>query len=70
MLGGVKMLCRVLVGRRIAAADVTAFQTQAQMHPRCADSQTFFAPVRLWLDVLDVIEMRARNHSHAPFVVD
>jgi hypothetical protein len=34
------------IRRRIAAADVTALQTQTQMHPLAAGLQTLFATVR------------------------
>ena len=57
----VEVLGCVLVLRAVATADVAAFQTQPQGHPRVAHLKAFFASV--WstrLDVLDVIEMRAR----------
>ena len=41
--GRVMMLCRVLIGRSIAAADMTAFGTSAQMEPPAARRPTFHA---------------------------
>src|SRR5881396_2561542 len=46
MLGLVKVLGGVTVGGIVAAADVTAFETEPQMHPLVAALQAFFAPVR------------------------
>jgi hypothetical protein len=57
MLGGVKMFCGVLVLRGVAAADVTATQTQAEVHPGVAHLEALFAAFGLGLDALDLIEM-------------
>ena len=46
MMGGVIVFRRVLVRRRVAAADVTAFEAQSQVHPSIAGGETFFAAVR------------------------
>jgi hypothetical protein len=47
--GGVMFRC-VLIWRRVAAADVTAFGASAKMKPPCAHSQTFDATGSAWLD--------------------
>jgi hypothetical protein len=58
MLRRVKVFCGVLVFRAVAAADVAAFKTFAQMHPRIVHFEAFFATVwRARLDVADVIQM-------------
>jgi len=59
VLHGMKMLGGVFVLGRIAAADVAAAQTQAQVHPAIPHFQAFFASLRLWFYLLDLIEMRA-----------
>jgi hypothetical protein len=43
MAGGVEMLARMLGRRAIAAADVPAFRTAAQMKPPAAGGQTLYA---------------------------
>src|SRR5258708_18058117 len=53
MLGGVEMFCRVLVGRIVAAADVTAGAADPQMQPYAAALQTFLATERARRDVAD-----------------
>src|SRR5215467_3666678 len=53
------MFRRVLVRRRIAAADVPARQTQAQMQPTASAAQTIFAPFRAGRDFLNLIQMCA-----------
>jgi hypothetical protein len=58
MFGGVEVFCGVLVLRGVAAADVAAGQTQAQMHPNVAHFETLFAAFGLWLNALDLIEVR------------
>jgi hypothetical protein len=40
-----EMMCRVPMGRGIAAADMTACQTQAQMHPNSTDPQAIRAAI-------------------------
>lgn len=40
-----KVLCGVLVFRRVAAADVSTFETQAQVHPSVTHLEAFFAAV-------------------------
>ena len=64
MFGVVKMFGCVLVLRGIAAANVTAFQAQAQMDPVVAHFEAFFATVGgVWSDLADLIEMRADFHG-------
>src|ERR1700691_631932 len=45
------MLCRMLVWRTIAAADVTAFGASAQMQPPCVRCQAFDAACTAWFHV-------------------
>ena len=45
--------------RVVAAADVTAHQTQPQLDPRVAHLQTLFAAVCAGRHVVDLIEVRA-----------
>jgi hypothetical protein len=54
----VKMFGRVPVRRRVAAADVAARQTQAQVYPPRADSQTILAAVGARNDLTDGCQMR------------
>lgn len=54
------MLRGVLILGLIAAADVTAFHAESEMHPSVACLETFFASVRsAWFYVLDLIEVCA-----------
>src|SRR5215510_12347432 len=53
------VLSRVLVRRGIAAADVTAIQTQTQMQPTSPVAQTIFAASRAGRDFLNLIQMCA-----------
>jgi len=53
MLGG------VLVGRVIAAADVTTRPAYPQMHPLRTDLEALFASARARLDVADASDMAA-----------
>src|SRR5215831_3846331 len=59
MFGRVVVLRRVLVRRRVAAADVPASQTQAQMQPTAPVAQTIFAASLAWRDFLYLIKMCA-----------
>ena len=49
MLGRVKVLSCVLVLRRIAATNVPALETQAQMHPCISCFDTIFADMLVGL---------------------
>jgi hypothetical protein len=53
------MFCGVLVLGGIAATYVAAAQAQAKMYPSIAHLQTLFAAFGLWLQALDLIEVRA-----------
>ena len=55
MLRGVKMFGGVLVLRRIAAADVAAGKTHAQMHPRISDLEAIFTAARARFDVANFL---------------
>jgi hypothetical protein len=62
MLGLVKMLGGVLIGRRVAAAYVAAVQAEAQVNPATADFEAFLTAVRLGLYVFNRVEMRTFLH--------
>jgi hypothetical protein len=65
MAGGVKMLRRMSVRRRIAAADMSASKTKPQVDPGGTDLQTFLAPIRARNDILiDLIEVAAGFRIH------
>src|SRR5690242_11745154 len=69
MLRSVKMLGGVFVLRGVAAADVAASQTQAQMHPTVAHLEALFAALGFRLDALDLIDVRASiGHCGCPFI--
>jgi hypothetical protein len=56
----VEVLCGVLVLGRIAAADMSAGKTDAQMNPLVAGLQTFFAAVGAGRDFFtDLVKVRA-----------
>jgi hypothetical protein len=60
MLRAMKVLCGVLVFGRIAATDMAAGETNAQMNPLVAHLQTFFASVTAGCDFFaDLVEVRA-----------
>src|SRR6266446_3659362 len=56
---GVKMLGRVLVLGRVAAADVAAAHAQAQVHPGIAHRQALLAALRAGRDGLHALQMLA-----------
>jgi len=63
VLGVVKVLGGMFILRRITAANVAAFHTQAQMHPRVTSLQALLATLRcMWFDFVDVIKMGTRIH--------
>jgi len=64
MLGLVIMPGGVFSGRTIAAADVPADQTLAQLHPRAAAFQTFFAAVTRRLNFTNLRDVLARLRFH------
>ena len=57
-----KMFGRVLVLRGVAAADVSAGQTQAEMDPSVAHLQTFLTTVSMGLHIVDLVEVCAFGH--------
>jgi hypothetical protein len=59
MMHFVEVLGRVLVLGRIAATHMPARQTQAQMHPRIAHLDAFFANMYVGVLNLNLIQMRA-----------
>jgi hypothetical protein len=63
MFGRVKMPGRVLVLRRIAAADVPAGETQAQMNPGISHFEALLAALRVRMNVPNLVEMRAWSHG-------
>lgn len=64
VLGCMEMLCRVLILRLVAAADVSAAFTQTQVHPRVSDFQTVHAAFSTRRHVPDLIEMRTFSCRH------
>jgi hypothetical protein len=59
VIGYMKMLRRVAVGRLITATDMTAGSADAQMQPWIAQSQAFFAPKGTGNDVANSRQMPA-----------
>jgi hypothetical protein len=59
MVHRVKVVGRVLVFGRVAAADMSAAQAQSEMNPGVADLEAIFASLRAGCDVMDLIEMGA-----------
>ena len=57
MVGRVKMPGGVLILRRIATADMPAFETEAQVYPRIPDSQTILTAIRAGCNLSYVVEM-------------
>jgi hypothetical protein len=57
--GGVKMLSGVLVFRRIATADMAAFETEAQMDPGIAHLEALFATLGVRLGVFRLLQVNA-----------
>ena len=57
MVGRVEMLGGVLILRRVAAADMPAFETEAQVNPRIPDSQTILTAIRAGCHLSYLVEM-------------
>jgi hypothetical protein len=53
----VEVFSRVLVGRRVAAADVAAAQTDAKVYPIRAARKTLFTAGGARLDITDLVYM-------------
>jgi hypothetical protein len=63
VLGRMKMFGGVLVLGRVAAADVAAFEAQAQVDPGVSHFQALFAAAGVRLDGANLRKMRAARHS-------
>lgn len=63
MLGVMEVLGGVLILRRVAAADVAAFQTKAQMNPGVAGLHAILTNVFVGLRHVDFIRMFALHNS-------
>jgi len=66
MAGAVEMLGRVLILRRIAAADVPAGQAGAKMHPGVAHGDALRAEMRRRRGITAVGEVFAASHRGTP----
>jgi hypothetical protein len=64
MMSFVKVFRGVLVHGRIAASDMTARQTQAQVYPLVASLQALQAAVAAWLDVANLLHVFTRHCGH------
>ena len=60
---------RVLIFRRVAAANVTANKTESQVHPAVARFQTLLAAARMGLHIPDLIQMSALCHALVSFLL-
>ncbi len=59
-----EMFGGVLVFRGVATADVTAFQTEAQVDPVVSGLEALLATLgRRWLDILDLTEVGTGSHG-------
>ena len=65
-----EMTSRVPMRRGIAAADVTACQTQAQMQPDSTDPQAILAALRTRPHPADRAEMRVSPFHHSRHLVN
>jgi hypothetical protein len=63
VFGFMEMLGGVLVFGGVAAADVAAFQAEAQVDPSVAHLEAFLATVRMRFYGANQTEMRTSNHS-------
>jgi hypothetical protein len=54
---------RVLVGRRVAAADVPALQAEPKVDPGRSDAQAVLATIGARCDVADLVEVFANRHE-------
>jgi hypothetical protein len=66
MLGLVKVLGGVLVFRRVAAADMAAFQTQSQVDPRVVHFEALLAAFAARIDLLNFILMGTSLGHESP----
>jgi hypothetical protein len=58
VLGSVEMRARVLVLRRVTAADMAARETDPQVNPLIAHFQALFAPFSAGCDFVNFAEVR------------
>jgi len=64
VLGGMKVLCCVLVFRRVAATDMAALEAKTKMHPAISTLEALLAAIRrTWRYIPDLIEMCAFCHA-------
>ena len=63
MAGGVKVPGGVLVGRRVAAADMPADEAHAQMDPPIPRFQTILAALSAGCYFLNLVQMLALHNS-------
>ena len=63
MLGGAKVLGRMLVLGGIAAADVSAVKAETKMNPCVAHLQALFATLGVRFDWLEVLYVLATVHA-------
>jgi hypothetical protein len=68
VLRGMKVFGRVLILRRIAAADVTARQTQAEMNPCISGLAALFANMGFRVCKPDLFQMRAFGPHMVPIM--
>ena len=61
MSGLFEVLVGVLTGRGIAAADVAAAQTFAQLHPTLTRLETFLAALAAGRDIVDSLALRVHT---------
>jgi hypothetical protein len=67
MARAVEVLCRVLADRVVAAPDMTALLTQAEVYPAHAGGEAFLAPVGCFrVDLPDSFDMSALLGHYAP----
>ena len=62
MIRTVKMLCRVLVLRRIATTDVAAAHAQPEVDPGVAHFKTLFTTMAVRFDILDLVRVSTTFH--------
>jgi hypothetical protein len=68
-MGRVKMFGSMLVFGGIAAANVTADQTFAQMYPAISHLQTLLATISARLNVANLISMDTGFRHNVPFLL-
>src|SRR5450631_3139046 len=66
VLDGIEVRARVLVLRGVAAADMAAGQTQAQMDPAVARLQAVLAALRARRDLANLAQVRIRFRHGVP----